>query len=111
MGQYHKVYNLDRKEFIHPHKIDCGLKLVEQMGFRGSTADALFLLVANSNGRGGGDVNDHPMIGRWAGDRVVVQGDYSEVNDKAHISDDELENYREISSSVMEMLKITGRKV
>ena len=31
MGQYHKVYNLDRKEFIHPHKIDCGLKLVEQM--------------------------------------------------------------------------------
>lgn len=51
------------------------------------------------------------MIGRWAGDRVVVQGDYSGVNDKAHISDDELENYREISSSVMEMLKITGRKV
>ena len=73
MGQYHKVYNLDRKEFIHPHKIDCGLKLVEQMGFRGSIADALFLLVANSNGRGGGDVNDHPMIGRWAGDRIVVQ--------------------------------------
>jgi len=51
------------------------------------------------------------MIGRWAGDRVVVQGDYSEVNDKAHISDDELGDYREISSSVMEMLKITGRKV
>ena len=51
MGQYHKVYNIDRKEFIHPHRINCGLKLVEQMGFRGSTADALFLLVANSNGR------------------------------------------------------------
>ena len=111
MGQYHKVYNIDRKEFIHPHSIDCGLKLVEQMGFSGSTADALFLLVANSNGRGGGDVVDHPMIGRWAGDRVVVQGDYSEVNDKAHITKSELEGYRDISSSVLEMLKITGRKV
>ena len=111
MGQYYKVYNLDRKEFIHPHRINCGLKLVEQMGFSGSTADALFLLLANSNGRGGGDVNDHPMIGRWAGDRIVVQGDYSEVNDKAHISDDELGDYLEIGSSVMEMLKITGRKV
>jgi hypothetical protein len=46
---------------------------------------------------------------KWAGDRIVVQGDYSEVNDKAHIPNDELEDYREISSSVMEMLKITGR--
>ena len=53
-------------------------KTVEQMGFQGSTADALFLLVANSNGRGGGDVEDHDMVGRWAGDRIVVQGDYSE---------------------------------
>ena len=46
------------------------------------------------------------MIGRWAGDRIVVQGDYSEVNDKAHISNDELEDYRDISSDVLEMLKI-----
>lgn len=107
MGQYHKVYNIDRKEFIHPHSIDCGLKLVEQMGFRGSTADALFLLVANSNGRGGGDVGYHHMVGRWAGDRIVVQGDYSEVDDKAHIPEDQLEDYQDISSGVLEMLKIT----
>ena len=25
MGQYHKVYNLDKQEFIHPHRIDNGL--------------------------------------------------------------------------------------
>ena len=32
MGQYHKVYNLDKKEFIHAHKIGIGLKLTEQCG-------------------------------------------------------------------------------
>ena len=33
-----------------------------------------------------------------AGDRIVVQGDYSGVNDKAHIQNDELEDYLEIIS-------------
>ena len=42
MGQYHKLYNVTRKEFVHPHKIGNGLKLTEQCGFPGSTASALF---------------------------------------------------------------------
>jgi hypothetical protein len=29
MGEYWKPVNLTRREFVHPHKVDCGLKLPE----------------------------------------------------------------------------------
>ena len=104
MGQYHKVYNIDKKEYIHPHKIDNGLKLLEQIGWINSTSTALFLLLANSNRRGGGDAEDHPAIGRWAGDRIVIQGDYAEETDQAYITEEELEDFKEISTTVNEMM-------
>lgn len=104
MGQYHKLFNKDKKEYVHAHRIDNGLKLLEQVGFEKSTSTALFLLVANSNGRGGGDANPHPMIGRWAGDRIVVQGDYAEPTDPGYIQEDELETYADISAQVMDLL-------
>jgi hypothetical protein len=104
MGQYHQLYNTDKKEFVHAHRIDNGLKLLEQVGFEKSTSTALFLLVANSNGRGGGDARPHPMIGRWAGDRIVVQGDYAEPSDTGYISDEEMETYTDISADVLDML-------
>jgi hypothetical protein len=105
MGQYHKVYNVDKREMIHGHHIHNGLKLVEQIGHDRSTSTALFLLLANSNGRGGGDVEDHEFIGRWAGDRIVVQGDYAEAGDQGYIYNPE--EYIDISSDVDHMLKIT----
>lgn len=105
MGQYHQVYNLDKKEFVNPHNINCGLKLWEQIGFEKSTADVVFLLLANSNGRGGGDVPAHPLIGRWAGDRIVVQGDYAEVTDPGFIDGEKLESYEDISELVRNMIK------
>ena len=105
MGQYHQVYNVDKKESIHGHRINNGLKLLEQIGWDKSTSTALWLLLANSNGRGGGDaLSKHPLIGSWAGDRIVVQGDYVETTDKGYISPEELESYSDISSGVMEML-------
>jgi hypothetical protein len=109
MGQYHKAVNLDKKEYIHGHDIDCGLKLLEQVGFRGSTADALFLLMACSNGRGGGDVAIHPVIGRWAGDRVAVIGDYAVSDDVPGIDAEKVysdlgDKYLNISEMVLEMI-------
>ena len=104
MGQYHKLYNTDKKEFVHAHRIDNGLKLLEQVGFEKSTSTALFLLVANSNGRGGGDAKPHPMIGRWAGDRIVVQGDYAKPEDTAYIPKEERDTYTDISVEVMDLL-------
>ena len=104
MGQYHKTYNITKREFIHPHRINNGLKLMEQIGGAKSTADALFLLLANSNGRGGGDARPHPAIGRWAGDQIVVQGDYADEKDPAFISEEEREGYTDISGMVADML-------
>ena len=87
MGQYHLTVNLDKKEFLMPHKLGVGLKLREQLGSSDSTPDALFMLLACSNGKGGGDFidyrgnfedNQNKMCGRWAGDRVAVVGDYAD---------------------------------
>ena len=34
---------------------------------------------ARCNGRGGGDLrSDSPIIGSWAGDRIVIAGDYAD---------------------------------
>ena len=112
MGQYHVVVNLTKREFIHPHKLGSGLKLWEQIanGANGGTGAALLVLLAASNGRGGGDLdvedNWHgpervfprdnaqpgPMpetyseiakrtVGRWAGDQIAVVGDYAKDGD------------------------------
>ena len=90
MGQYHYTVNLDKREFIHPHKLGDGLKLVEQCGHApGGTNDALHLLLACSSGRGGGDFESdnfnkatgEGFVGRWAGDRIAVVGDYAEDDD------------------------------
>jgi hypothetical protein len=86
MGQYYKIVNLTKREYLEPHAFDEGAKLLE-FGCSGSgTMTALAVLLANSNGRGGGDLNgvpeDFPVKpGRWAGDRIVVAGDYAEATD------------------------------
>ena len=103
MGQYHFACNKTKKEFLHAHKLELGLKLWEQVGFAGSTADILFALLANSNGRGGGDFDDNDVIGRWAGDEIVVQGDYAEKGDPGYIPEDELKQYKDISHLVIRL--------
>lgn len=86
MGQYHLPVNLTKREFIHPHKLGCGLKLWEQAGTDLGTGSALIMLCACSNGRGGGDFADEHenVIGRWAGDRIAWVGDYAEYDDLPH---------------------------
>jgi hypothetical protein len=87
MGQYWKVVNLDRREYIHPHKLGAGLKLWEQVANHPGTGAALLILcAAMPEPRGGGDLNPLPslneqVIGRWAGDRIALIGDYAEDGD------------------------------
>ena len=82
MGQYWIPVNLDKKEFIHPHDLGAGLKLWEQLANHPGTAAALILLqAAMPDPRGGGDLNPNDVVGRWAGDRVVLVGDYGEKGD------------------------------
>ena len=85
MGQYHVTVNLTKREFINPHGLGCGLKLWEQIDTRAGVPTALVALLACSNGRGAGDLDEYPespdVVGRWAGDRVAVVGDYAEDAD------------------------------
>jgi hypothetical protein len=109
VGQYHYVVNYDKKQFLHPHKFDDGLKLMEFGCSAQSTLLGLAVLLAASNtpiARGGGDL--HPwhggpgyegrvrdtdpargewlmknVVGSWAGDRVAIIGDYAEDEDAA----------------------------
>lgn len=86
MGQYHFTVNLDKREFLNPHKFGEGLKLWEQ-GWTGfGIQRGLQMLLACSDGRGGGDFHLEEngienIAGRWAGDRIVVLGDYTEDDD------------------------------
>lgn len=82
MGQYHVTVNLSKREFINPHGLACGLKLWEQIDTRAGVPTALMALLACSNGRSAGDLDEDEMVvGRWAGDRVAVVGDYAEDED------------------------------
>jgi len=79
MGQYYLIANLDKKQFLHPHKCGDGLKLMEFACSANGTLTALAILLADGNNRGGGDLrSDHPVIGSWAGDRIAVAGDYAD---------------------------------
>lgn len=109
MGQYHYIANYDKKEYLHPHKFNDGLKLMEfGMSSPGTMLGLAVLLAASCKGgaRGGGDIaawpEDKPrydsrvvkglteergqwlmdnMVGRWAGDRIAIIGDYAMEED------------------------------
>lgn len=119
MGQYHCIYNKTKKESFSIG----GAKLWEKT--HAATAAGLLLLLSNSNGRGGGDFCAYPqdydkltlqekenqriidkVSGRWAGDIIVVQGDYAEPTDAAFIAKDEFKDYRSITFEVAEALLI-----
>lgn len=120
MGQYWITVNLDKREFINPHKVATGLKLWEQLANHPGTGAALIILTAAMpEVRGGGDfdleknwhgperefpehnITPGPMpddyseiarrtIGRWAGDRIALIGDYAERSDLAPEHDADL---------------------
>lgn len=75
MGQYYYVVNLDKKQYIKPHECNDGAKLMELH----TSLTLLSILCSSGNGRGGGDCrSENPIIGTWAGDRIVVAGDYDD---------------------------------
>ena len=97
MGQYHKLINLDKKEFVDPHKLGLGLKQAEQSFVTGSIGDAVYILLALDNGKGGGDLgspwhDDNGYFGRWVGDEIAVIGDYN-MESKYKIAYDRSHSY------------------
>jgi hypothetical protein len=86
MGQYHILVNVDKREYLNPGSIGLGVKQWEHQSHPswpmvGSLADAMYVLTMTSPARGGGDMPLTDVSGRWAGDRVMVVGDYTEDGD------------------------------
>ena len=81
MGQYFKAVNMDKKEVVCPWCINGGAKFLEWTANRHG---AIFtLLLRKSDEYGGGDIHQptyeldsNAICGRWAGDSVVLIGDY-----------------------------------
>jgi len=120
MGQYHRICNLDKREYLDPHHLGSGLKVMEIMGTYPGPEQALTILLAGSckNGpRGGGDIDgltktQMRFVGRWAGDRIVIIGDYETSGDyyKTTIDPrgtiwDDLDNWSDISAEMAEILE------
>lgn len=75
MGQYWMAVNLDKKEFVHPHKLGCGMKLWEQLANQPSTGTALIVLcAAMPERRGGGDLD---LVDNWHGPEREADGKHA----------------------------------
>jgi hypothetical protein len=81
MGQYHHPVCIEAEEGLDPAGMDSGLKEGEQGFNRPGTPAAMIALVCARGGNMPADCSQSPLIGRWAGKRVLVQGDYAEDKD------------------------------
>ena len=79
MGQYYKIVNIKKKQYITPHTFGDGSKLMEFSMSANGVLAGLAILLADGNGRGGGDLGSkNDIVGSWAGDNIVVAGDYAD---------------------------------
>ena len=81
MGQYHHPVCIEAEEGLDPAGMDSGLKEGEQGFSRPSTPNAIIALACARGGNMPADCSQSPLIGRWAGKRILIQGDYAEDND------------------------------
>ena len=80
MGQYYKIVNIKKKQYITPYTFGDGSKLMEFSMSANGVLAGLAILLADGNGRGGGDLHsENDIVGSWAGDNIVVAGDYAEA--------------------------------
>jgi hypothetical protein len=79
MGQYYKIVNIKKKQYITPHIFGDGSKLMEFSMSANGVLAGLAILLADGNGRGGGDLHsENDIVGSWAGDNIVIAGDYAD---------------------------------
>lgn len=79
MGQYYKLVNQDKQEVVVARDVRGSNKFFEWL--YNNQARVLVWLLRQSSEGGGGDVPDphrYATLGRWAGDRITLVGDYDE---------------------------------
>ncbi len=94
MGQYHKLVNFDKKQFVDSYAFGNGAKLWEQVAWDHAFSNVTHFLLAKCSGRGGGDFSSK-MAGIWGGDRVSLVGDYAEKKDFPSLSPKEFKEMME----------------
>lgn len=91
MGQYYKIVNVKKKQYITPHTFGDGAKLMEFSMSASGVLAGLAILLADGNGRGGGDLNsENEIVGSWAGDNIVIAGDYADTGKFVKINEQNL---------------------
>lgn len=84
MGQYYKLVNVDKHEYVEPWPLGGIAKFVEWC----TCPHALVIpyLIGLCNGHGGGDIQPEgkKYLGRWAGNRIMLVGDYFGDGEKNH---------------------------
>jgi hypothetical protein len=89
VGQYYLICNPKKRQYLRPHAFGSGMKLMEFANDECGPLLGLAVLLADGNGRGGGDLrlDDIPekvgrhklrpgLVGSWAGDPIVI--DYAD---------------------------------
>jgi hypothetical protein len=77
MGQYFKIVNEEKKEVVNAWDIGGGAKFWEWLA--NPQARVFVWLLRQSDEGGGGDIAEperYQTLGRWAGDRITLIGDY-----------------------------------
>ena len=92
MGQYFIAVNLDKREFIHPHRFGDGLKFYEMCGSSSGVLAALAHLLRQSDD----PVSKHDIVGSWANCRVTIVGDY----DSSKLYETVMDEFKDVSFDV-----------
>ena len=104
MGQYYKIVNIKKKQYITPHTFGDGSKLMEFSMSANGVLAGLAILLADGNGRGGGDLHsENDIVGSWSGDNIVIAGDYADTG--KFVKEPE-QNLYEVASSEGEDISI-----
>jgi hypothetical protein len=103
MGQYFKIVNLDKHQYLHPHRLGNGLKLLEFGASKESTMSALVLLCVDND-----DGHNKDLVGSWCGDRIAILGDNGPGC--AGIMYEQIRDFEDISLRMRETLQAIGLK-
>lgn len=100
MGQSFCLVNLDKREYVSAWDDASIGKLWEWC--KAKHSGIIYFLLRKSSGTGGGDIQDrYETAGRWAGDRIVLIGDY----DGSNLYKLALESYKNITADAMKEYK------